>query len=101
MFLGQLPVRVGSSRNSLRPEAVFAEIDSARQTVGFRRPHRDVRLPRTVLVIQGGPSGRGTLLVDINLKVPPQYELRILNKAELNSYFNVNKSCSSTIWTTL
>ena len=73
MFLGQLPVRVGSSRSSLRPEAVFAEIDSARQTVGFRRPHRDVRLPRTVLVIQGGPSGRGTLLVDIKIKFSTYY----------------------------
>ena len=46
--------------------------------------------------VHGGPSGRGTLFVDIKLKVPPQYKLILLN-----SYFNVNKSLSSTRWTTL
>ena len=38
-----------------------------------------------VLTSDGGPSGRGTLLFDIKLKVPPQYELLILKR---NSYFN-------------
>ena len=45
---------------------------------------------------QGGPTGRGTLFVDIKLKAPLQYKLLILK-----SYFNVNKSLSSTRWTTL
>ena len=38
-----------------------------------------------VLTSDGGPSGRGTLLFDIKLKVPPQHELLILKR---NSYFN-------------
>ena len=44
--------------------------------------------------VQGGSSGRGTLFVDIKLKVPPQYELLILKR---NSYFKV----IATRWTTL
>jgi len=36
--------------------------------------------------------------VDIKLKVPPMYKLLILKR---NYYFNVNKSLSSTRWTTL
>ena len=39
--------------------------------------------------LQGGPSARGIQFVDIKLKVPPQYELLLLNR---NSYFNVNKT---------
>ena len=48
--------------------------------------------------LQGGPSGRGTMFVDIKFKVPPQYELLILKH---NSYCNVNERLSSTRWTTL
>ena len=48
--------------------------------------------------IQGGPSGRGILFVDIKLKVQPQYKLIIL---ERNSFFEVNKRLSSTRWATL
>ena len=29
-------------------------------------------------ILQGSPSGRGTLFVDIKLKAPPQYNLLIL-----------------------
>ena len=48
--------------------------------------------------LQGGPSGRGTLFVDITIKVLLHYKPLIL---KLNSYLNVNKSLSSTRWTTL
>ena len=34
------------------------------------------------VVLQGGPSGHGTLFVDIKLKVPPQ-EKNLILKAEL------------------
>ena len=42
--------------------------------------HSDVAARRT---IQCGPSGRGTLFVDIKFKVLPQYKLIILKR---NSY---------------
>ena len=49
------------------------------------------------LALQGGLSGRGKLLVDIEIKVPPQFKLLILKR---NSYFKVNKSLTSTEWAT-
>ena len=53
---------------------------------------------RSTKLVQGGPSVRGRLFVDIKLKVPSQYELLML---KCNSYFNVNKRLTSTRWTTL
>ena len=50
-------------------------------------------------VVQGGPFGRGTLFVDINVKFPPLYKLLILKS---NSYSNVNKRPDQmTRWTTM
>ena len=48
--------------------------------------------------IQGGPSGRGILFVDIKLKVPPRYKFQIL---KCNSFLKVNKKLSSTRCATL
>ena len=47
-------------------------------------------------VVQGGPTGRGTLFVEIKLKVPQQYELLILQPADIGlPTGNVKKvSCS-------
>ena len=56
------------------------------------------KLMQLVLHIHCGPCGRGTLFVDIKLKVPPQYTLLMLKR---NSYFNVNKRMSTTRWTTM
>ena len=53
---------------------------------------------KTLLLLQGSPSGRGILFVDMKLKVPPQYKLLILKR---NSFFKVNKKLSSTRWATL
>ena len=39
--------------------------------------------------VQGGPSGRGTLFVNIKLEVLPQYKLLLL---KCNLYFSVDKS---------
>ena len=44
--------------------------------------------------LQGGPSGRGTMLVNINLKV-------LLLTLKRNSYFNVNKRLPLNRCTTL
>ena len=49
--------------------------------------------------VQGGPSGRGILFVDIKLKVLPHYELLLLQNATLFS--KVTKRLSSTRWATL
>ena len=38
------------------------------------------RLVNDALYLQGGPSGRGPLFVDIALKVPPSYKLLILQR---------------------
>ena len=48
--------------------------------------------------LQGDPSGRGTLFVDINSTVPPHNELLILKR---KSYFNFRKRLSWTRWTTM
>ena len=44
---------------------------------------------RTVVTVQGGPSGSGTLFVDIKFRVPPEYKLLILKH---NFYVYVNKT---------
>ena len=45
--------------------------------------------------MEGDPSERGRLFVDMKLKVSPLYTLLILKR---NSYFNVNKRLSATRW---
>ena len=52
-------------------------------TISHLKPRQDImvelRTTVTVKCVQGGPSGRRTLFVDIKLKFHPQYELLILN----------------------
>ena len=52
--------------------------------------------PENEIILQGNPSGRGTLFAVIKIKVLPQYKFLLL---KWNSYFNVNKRLSSTRWT--
>ena len=44
-------------------------------------------------MVQGGPSGRGTVFLDIKFKVPSQFKLPI--------QLEVNKRLSSTRWATM
>ena len=48
--------------------------------------------------VAGGPSGRGTLFIDIKFRVLTLYKLLILKR---NSQFEVNKRLSMTRWATL
>ena len=55
-------------------------------------------LNRGIDMVQRGPYGRETQFVDMDFKVPPQYEILILKR---NHYFNANKIMSSTRQTNL
>ena len=64
----------------------------------FIVPLKSPYLYNSLLQVQGGPSGRGTLFVEIKFKVLSQYKLLRL---KCNCQFEVNIRLSSTRWTTL
>ena len=75
---------------SCQPRQNQAEGGTAKIKVIPTEVRQEMDLPVLMITIsdmhciQGGRSGRGTQVVDINLKVPPQYKLL------RNSYCNVN-----------
>ena len=74
------PLGVLASRVADETEAAVRarKVHHETQFVNFANLHHKVKH----YIIQGGPSGRGTLFVDIKLIVPPQFKMQLLLKCQ-------------------